>query len=314
MLVVNPTVSSAPPELLEKRIPGRAFTASGLITCMRPIQWVKNGFVLTPLMFAAKMDQPALVLREVLAFIAFCLIASGVYLCNDALDWKADLLHPEKRRRPVPSGRLSAKLAAACGVILLLAGLAVGLELTRLTEELLCIYAVINILYSLWLKNAVILDMMCIAGGFVLRVLAGAAAIQVEASHWLLMCTFLLALFLAIAKRREEVVTLAADRGKHRRVLDNYTLPWLDQASTITASATIVAYALYTVAPETLARFHTDGLIYTLPFVIYGILRYLHLIGSSSTTGNPTAALLKDRPLMVCIAGWAVACGVVIYR
>jgi 4-hydroxybenzoate polyprenyltransferase len=281
---------------------------------MRPSQWIKNGFVLIPLIFSSNLNQPSLALREMLVFAAFCLVASGVYLWNDGLDWKSDLAHPDKRTRPIPSGQLSAGVALTLGPLFVLAGIAAGWLFGVTTVALLASYAAINVLYSLSLKHWAIVDLMCIAVGFVLRVGAGAAAIHVEASHWLLMCTFLLALFLGIAKRRQEIVLLAGDSSRHRRVLDHYMVPWLDQAGTIVAAATIVAYALYTVAPETQARFGTDHLIYTLPFVIYGILRYLKLVHDEEQTGNPTGALLTDKPLLTCLAGWILACAWIIYR
>ena len=287
---------------------------TGLMRCIRPAQWIKNGFVLVPLVFSAHLADAGLMMRESVAFAAFCLVASGIYLWNDSLDWKSDLEHPEKRKRPIPSGQLSAPLAAACGSAFLAAGVGAGLALGRSIGLLLAGYAAMNILYSLRLKHLAIVDLMSIAAGFVLRVVAGAAAINVEASHWLLMCTFLLALFLGIAKRRQELVLLAGDSVRHRKVLDDYTIPSLDQAGTAVSAATIVAYALYTVAPETQARFGTDRLIYTLPFVIYGILRYLHLVHKGDRTGNPTGALLADKPLLICLAGWIVTCAGIIYR
>lgn len=291
-----------------------AFTPLGLVRCMRPAQWIKNGFVLIPLIFSTKLNQPLLALREVLVFAAFCLVASGIYLWNDGLDWKSDLAHPDKKTRPIPSGQLSAGFALAFGPVFVLVGIGAGLALGVPTGLLLASYAAINVLYSLSLKHTAIVDLMCIAVGFVLRVAAGAAAIEVEASHWLLMCTFLLALFLGIAKRRQEIVLLAGDSARHRRVLDHYTVPWLDQAGTIVAAATVVAYALYTVAPETQARFGTDHLIYTLPFVIYGILRYLQLVHDGDRAGNPTGALLTDKPLLICLASWILVCAGIIYH
>ena len=291
----------------------RWFSLRALLRCMRPAQWIKNGFVLIPLIFSVNLNQPSLLIREAVAFSAFCLVASGIYLWNDAFDWKADLTHPEKKMRPIPAGDLSASVARIFGSLLLLTGIAVGFWLGRPLALLLSTYAGINIFYGLWLKHLAILDLMSIAAGFVIRVVAGAAAIGVEASHWILMCTFLLALFLGVAKRRQELLTLAGDSVRHRRVLDQYTLPWLDQAGTIVSAATIVAYALYTVAPETQARFGTDHLIYTLPFVIYGILRYLHLVQGGDRTGNPTNALLKDKPLLLCLLGWVLVCAAIIY-
>jgi 4-hydroxybenzoate polyprenyltransferase len=289
------------------------FTLKGLLACMRPQQWIKNGFVLVPIMFSVNLNQPSLLLREAVAFAAFCLVASGIYLWNDVLDWKADLVHPEKRTRPIPAGKLSPTAAAVFGSLMVLAGITIGVELGRSMGLLLGSYAAINIMYGVWLKHMAILDLMCIAAGFVLRVVAGATAIGVVASHWILMCTFLLALFLGVAKRRQELVMLAGDSVRHRRVLDQYSLGWLDQVGTVVSAATIVAYALYTVAPETQSRFGTDRLIYTLPFVIYGMLRYLHLIQQGDRTGNPTSALLTDKPLLFCLLAWILVCAAIIY-
>jgi 4-hydroxybenzoate polyprenyltransferase len=291
----------------------RASTLGGLVECMRPEQWVKNSCVLAPLLFSARLTDETSLIRALFAAAIFSLAASGVYLCNDAVDWKADLIHPLKRSRPVPSGRLSPRLAAVFGLAMLVGALTAAFLLNRMTGMLVSAYVVLNVLYSGWLKHASILDVMCIAIGFDLRVMTGAAAIQVDASHWLLVCTFLLALFLGIAKRRHEVVTLEQDMSKHRRVLTNYSVAWLDQATTLISGATVVAFALYTVSPETQAKFGTDRLIYTLPFVVYGILRYLQLIHQGSKTGNPTSAMLSDRHLLICIAGWAAACGAIIY-
>jgi decaprenyl-phosphate phosphoribosyltransferase len=297
------------------RGPGKGTSAlTGLVRCMRPSQWIKNGFVFAPLVFSSRLMSPYFALREILACVAFCLTASAIYLWNDALDWKSDLAHPEKKTRPIPSGQLSAALAVAAGSVLLAMGVGAAVALGPKTGLLLAAYAGINILYSLWLKHVAIVDLMSIASGFVLRVVAGSAAILVEPSHWLLMCTFLLALFLGIAKRRQELVLLAGDSSRHRRVLDDYSIPWLDQVGTIVSAAAIVSYALYTVAPETQARFKTDRLIYTLPFVIYGILRYLQLVRDGDRTGNPTGALLTDKKLLICLAGWIVTCAVIIYH
>ena len=224
-------MSSSDTALLQTRAGGSAFTLLGLIRCMRPSQWIKNGFVLIPLIFSSNLNQPSLAVREMLVFAAFCLVASGVYLWNDGLDWKSDLAHPDKRSRPIPSGQLSAGVALSLGPIFVLAGIAAGLPFGVTALTLLAGYAAINVLYSLSLKHWAIVDLMCIAVGFVLRVGAGSAAIHVEASHWLLMCTFLLALFLGIAKRRQEIVLLAGDSSRHRRVLDHYTVPWLDQGA-----------------------------------------------------------------------------------
>jgi len=285
----------------------------GLIECMRPVQWVKNGFVLAVLIFSSHLTEPVYIWRAILAFAAFCMVASGTYLWNDTLDRDQDRAHPEKRNRPIASGRLSPTWAVSVGSLCLLSGVLVAFTVNRSTGTILMTYTTMNILYVLWLKHVAILDVMCIAFGFVFRVMAGAAAADVAPSHWLLLCTFMLALFLGIAKRRQEISTLAGDSSKHRRVLSEYSIPWLDQASVMLAAATVVAYALYTVAPETQVKFKTDHLIYTVPFVIYGILRYLHRMHFSSISGNPTGALVSDRPLLICVAGWLATCAAIIY-
>jgi 4-hydroxybenzoate polyprenyltransferase len=298
---------------VDERLGADGSTFAALLECARPIEWVKNSFVLAPLLFSTHLNQGELVLSGLMACIAFCLAASGIYLWNDLVDWRADLAHPEKKTRPIPSGRLSVATAAISGTLILISGVAVGLRINAPTGLLLCSYVGVNLLYSRWLKHVPILDFMCIALGFVLRVLAGATAVHVQPSHWLLMCTFLLALSLAVAKRRQELVMLDKNSSNHRRVLDHYSLPWLDQVGTALAGATIVAYALYTVSLETQERFGTDRLIYTLPFVIYGILRYLHLVHTSDRTGNPSRLLVSDRPLLICVSVWALICTAIIY-
>jgi 4-hydroxybenzoate polyprenyltransferase len=287
---------------------------AGLIECMRPVQWIKNGFVLAPLIFSRYLTDISMDLRALAAFAAFCLAASGVYLLNDSFDWRADRNHPDKRRRPIPSGRLSPQMAAASGLILAFAAIAGAFLINGLTGWVVLSYALLNGLYSLHLKHVAIVDMLCISTGFVLRVEGGGAAIHVTCSHWLLMCTFLLALFLAIAKRRQEVTTPSLDEsGTHRSVLASYKLVWLDQSATLVGGAALVSYALYAVSAETVARFGTDRLIYTLPFVVFGILRYLHLVHGSDRAGNPTSALIADKQLLLCVGGWVAACAIVIY-
>jgi 4-hydroxybenzoate polyprenyltransferase len=183
----------------------------------------------------------------------------------------------------------------------------------RLTGLLILSYVTLQFGYAVWLKHTAIMDLMCIAMGFVLRVLVGSAAVSVSATHWLLICTFLLALFLGIGKRRQEANLLGQASAAHRPVLVNYSMGWLDHAATMLSSATIIAYALYTVAPDTQTRFGSDRLVYTVPFVVYGILRYLHMMHTDGTAGDPTNSLLADRPLLICVSGWALACVALVY-
>jgi 4-hydroxybenzoate polyprenyltransferase len=304
-----------PQTVISQRV---AFTGSstfaGLIECMRPVQWIKNGFVLAPLIFSRNLTDPAMDLRALAAFASFCLAASAIYLLNDSLDWRADRNHPAKQRRPIPSGRLSPQVAAASGVVLAVAAVLSAFLINRATGWVVLGYALLNSLYSLRLKHVAIVDMVCISVGFVLRVEGGGVAIDVACSHWLLMCMFLLALFLAIAKRRQEAGIPSLDAaGTHRPVLATYHVAWLDQAATLVGGAAVVSYALYAVSPETLARFGTDRLIYTLPFVVFGILRYLHMVQASDLTGNPTSALIADKQLLACVSGWVAVCAAVIY-
>ena len=298
---------------LETMMLVRRSSLASVIECMRPGQWVKNGFVLAPLVFSEKLLDPRSEWKELGAVCAFCLSASAVYLWNDILDRRSDLMHPSKRNRPIPSGRLSVPSAAVACLVLLAAGLILGFGTNPATGVLLCVYMGINVLYGAGLKHVVVMDLMCISLGFVLRVLAGATAIQAQPSHWLLMCTFLLAMTLSIFRRRQEAVTLGKGSADHRRVLGDYSIAWFDQAGTMLSAATIVAYALYTVSPETQARLGTDRLFYTLPFVVFGTLRYLYLVYSGDRTGNPSSALMADKPLLGCVVAWLAACALVIY-
>jgi 4-hydroxybenzoate polyprenyltransferase len=308
--MASPSIRTTPREF---GLDGAVSVLSALVECARPAQWSKNIFVLAALVFCGKWTNLHMALRELIAVAAFSLAASGIYFWNDILDWRSDLAHPTKRHRPIPSGRLRPIVAGFFGSTLLLSAFAIGFAINQTTALLLGMYVAVNTLYVLWLKHQQILDLLCIAVGFVLRVSVGASAINVKPSHWLLMCTFLLSLLLAIAKRRSEVVTLRHDRTLHRRVLEHYSVSWLDQASTLVASSTVVAYALYTVAPETQARFGSDRLIYTLPFIVYGILRYLFLIRTGDSTGDPTMAVIADKLLLICIATWSLTCIALIY-
>jgi len=292
---------------------GQPSTFASLIEIIRPAHWVKNAFVLAPLVFSRKLLDPRSELQAAVAALAFCFAASAVYIWNDILDRTSDQMHPGKCTRPIPSGRLSVRTAGALGVVLLTVSLLLSFAANVPTGMLLSAYLAINVVYSLWLKHAVVLDLMCVSLGFVLRVSAGAAVISVEASHWLLMCTFLLALTLSIFRRREEAIALGDHSVKHRSVLGDYSAAWFDQAGTMLSAATIVAYALYTVAPETQARFGTDRLFYTLPFVVFGVLRYLHLVHKGERTGNPSAVLIEDRPLLWCVLAWIASCALIIY-
>src|SRR5262245_39455268 len=280
---------------------------------MRPWQWVKNLFVLTPLLFSHNLFAPAAVGRALASFVLFCLVSSSVYLLNDIQDRSQDRLHPTKRLRPLAAGELNPGVAFGAMVTFLLVTLAGGVLLDKTLALVLLSYWLINLLYSTWLKDQVILDVFALASGFVLRVVGGGSAISVEISHWLLLCTTLLALFLGFSKRRHELVRLGQGAGAHRQVLGEYNPHFLDMMIGIVTASTVMSYALYTVSEETIRRFHTRGLLLTLPFVLYGIFRYLYLVYHRGEGGDPTQTLLSDRPTLVNFVLWAAVAIVIIY-
>jgi len=277
-------------------------TAAALVRSMRPRQWIKNGVIFAPLIFARKVEIADEALRALAAFVLFCAMASAVYLFNDLLDREGDRLHPEKRHRPIAAGTLSPTVAAVAAAVLALGGLAASWMLSPWFGAAATAYLLLQLCYSLWLKHAVLLDVFAIAGGFVLRVVAGALAVAVPISNWLYLCTGLLALFLALCKRRAELAGLEENAKGHRRNLALYTVPMLEQFTTILAACTILAYALYTLSPDTVAKFGTDRLKFTVPCVIYGLFRYLYLVHRHGAGGSPERVLLSDPPLLGDIA------------
>jgi len=285
-----------------------------IIICMRPHQWVKNLFVLAPLLFGRRIHDPGAVVLALIAFTGFCLLSSSLYLVNDVIDAKADRAHHKKRHRPVASGALPKTLALYCSGVLFLAAVVATMTLGVHFLLLAGGYFFLMVGYCLALKRFLVVDCMVIASGFVMRVVSGAVAIRVEASHWLIVCAFLLALVLGFAKRRQELLTLAISATEHRPVLGQYTLSYLDQVNNILLGATMVSYMLYTVAPETIAKFGTDRLIYGAVFVVYGLLRYMALIQNPNLGGDPSKLLVRDRPLQAAILGWAVFNALVIYH
>lgn len=287
---------------------GPLATVLAIVRAMRPAQWTKNLFVFAPLLFDQHFDQVGRNVRILAAFGIFCCLASGVYLLNDVLDRQADRLHPKKRFRPVASGALPVPLAVAVGVLLIGGGLAwavLGLG-DRWLPKVCVAYVVIQFAYSIWLKHAVILDVLCIASGFVLRILAGAAAIWLIPSTWIVVCAIFVSLFLALCKRRQEVTSLGADAAAHREILAHYPERLLDQLIGAAVSGTLVTYALYTVDDRTIRAhnlFHEGEplpvLAATIPFVIYGVFRYLYLVYRRDEGGSPTSTLLRDVPSLV---------------
>ncbi len=269
----------------------------GLLLSARPKQWLKNGALLAALVFSRRGERLGSVTREAAAVLIFCALVSAVYLFNDILDRDRDRLHPEKRFRPIASGELSIAAAAVAAALLAAAGLGGAALLARPFAGASAAYLVLQLAYSLWVKHWVLLDVFAIAAGFVLRVVAGALAIAVPISNWLYLCTLLLALFLALAKRRAELSTLEGEAEAHRKNLALYSLPLLDQLIAIVSACTILAYSLYTLAPETVQKFGTDGLKFTVPCVLFGLFRYLFLVHRRGAGGSPEKVLLGDGPL-----------------
>jgi 4-hydroxybenzoate polyprenyltransferase len=286
-----------------------------LVSALRPKQWVKNLFVLLPGVFASELFAPETLARLAAAFAVFCAVSSSVYLLNDVLDREADRQHPTKRYRAIASGRVSPSLAVAVAAALAVGGIAAATLVNLPFAGFVAGYLVLTLGYTLHFKHAVILDVMFLAAGFVVRVAAGAAAIEVEASEWLLLCSLLLALFLGFSKRRHELTLLEGGASGHRRVLVHYSPELLDQMIVIVATAVILCYILYTVWPSTVEKFGTKHLIYTVPFVIYGIFRYFYLIHQRQSGGDPTDSLLTDRPLLASVLLWgAIAVGVIYWQ
>jgi 4-hydroxybenzoate polyprenyltransferase len=281
---------------------------------MRPQQWIKNLFLFAALVFSGHLFIAGDVARVCLGFAFFSLSASGLYMFNDIADLERDRLHPVKRLRPLPSGRIGRGTAWTAFALLVAAGLLGGAALERGFFWILLTYVAINILYSLYLKNVVILDVMTIAAGFVLRVLAGAAIISVPTSEWLIICTVLLSLFLGFSKRRHELTVLEDSADTHRAVLQHYSPYFLDQMIGIVTASTVMSYVLYTISEDTVLKFGTKNLIYTVPFVLYGIFRYLYLVHKREEGGDPTRLALTDRPLLLNTILWIVASSAIIYQ
>jgi 4-hydroxybenzoate polyprenyltransferase len=275
-----------------------------LFRALRPQQWIKNLFVYAPLIFSQNVLNQALVLRATLAFLAFCLISSAVYLLNDLRDIEEDRQHPLKAHRPLASGRLKRSTAVAALAIIAPAGFLVALLVNRSFVFIALGYFALQIAYTLWLKHVVILDIFVVASGFLLRVVAGGFAIRVYLSSWLLICTTLLALFLAMGKRRHEIVLMEGRAASHRPILKEYNIYLLDQMISVVTASTLLAYCLYTISEETVAKFGTRNLIFTVPFVLYGIFRYLYLIHQKAEGGTPESLIIRDKPLLVAIALW----------
>lgn len=292
---------------------GRSAVMS-VIVSLRPEQWTKNLIVFAALVFARRLFDPAAVALALAAFLIFCGLSGAVYLVNDVSDQDADRRHPRKSRRPVAAGTLSPAAALAWAAAIGGAALGAAFWLDAGLGWVSAAYVALQALYSRLLKHLVILDVMAIAGGFVLRAVAGGEVIDVPVSDWLLVCTILLALFLGLSKRRHELTLLAGGAGEHRRILEEYDPYLLDQMIAVVAASTLVAYIIYCLSPETTARFGTHWLVLSVPFPIYGLFRYLYIVHRRDGGGSPSDALLNDRPLLACVALWGLTVVAVIYR
>lgn len=284
-----------------------------IIHSLRPQQWIKNLFIFAPLLFSRNLFDLSMGLRVLGAFFLFCLISGASYILNDLMDLEEDKNHPLKRQRPLPSGRLKKKSAFFALVLISVLSLFTALVWNTSFGLVLLLYFLVQIGYSLWLKHIVILDVFLVAAGFALRVIAGGLVISVTISPWLLICTLLLALFLALSKRRHELLLLDDKAAGHRPILSEYSPYLLDQMIAVVTASTVISYCLYTIAAETIAKFGTEHLFATVPFVLYGIFRYLYLIHRRSGGGMPETLILKDKPLLLAIILWVISAALIIY-
>jgi 4-hydroxybenzoate polyprenyltransferase len=277
-----------------------------LLETLRPKQWTKNLLVFVGAVFSQHVGEPMVLTRAAAGFVAFSLLSGSVYLLNDIMDAGADRQHPRKRLRPIASGRLPVPAAWTALPLLWVAVAAISAWLGGPFAIAAGVYLLGNILYSFWLKHHVIIDVFLIANGFVLRAIGGVLLVrkvdpEVLMSPWLLVCTFFGALFLGVSKRRREMVNAGAGASEQRAVLRHYTPDLLDVMLTVSATCTLLAYALYSIWPATVAKFHTEALLYTVPFVAYGVFRYLYLVRVSETSEDPSAVLLSDRPIQATV-------------
>jgi 4-hydroxybenzoate polyprenyltransferase len=291
----------------------RPSVLKALILTLRPEQWTKNLLVFAGLLFGGRLLDETALWQAIAAFWVFCALSSAVYIFNDIADRQADRLHPLKSMRPIASGDLSPVAAGVAGFVLSGFALAAATVMRPELGLAAAAYLLLLLLYSAALKHLVIVDVLVISGGFVLRAVAGAIAVAVPISHWLLVCTTLLALFLALSKRRHELTLLGEGAMSHRRILEEYSPYLLDQMIAVVTASTLVAYTLYTTDAETAARLGTSRLGLTIPFVLYGIFRYLYLIHQKRGGGSPSTMLVTDRPLLACVALWAMSVAVILY-
>ena len=286
---------------------------SDIIRLMRPHQYIKNLFIFLPLFFAARIADTALLLNVFIAFIAFSLVASAIYTLNDYHDIEEDRLHPKKKHRPLASGVISKSQAIGIMTLLLVAGVALMASLSLTATAILLAYVIMNIAYSFYLKHVAILDITIIAIGFVLRLFIGSAVTHISLSMWIVIMTFLLALFMALAKRRDDVLIYLDTGKKMRKVIDGYNLQFLDSAMAIMASVVIVAYTIYTTSAEVVERVRSEYLYLTALFVIVGIMRYLQIAFVQKESGSPTRIILEDRFMQLTLLGWIISFAWILY-
>jgi 4-hydroxybenzoate polyprenyltransferase len=295
-------------------------TVRAVVTSLRPHQWTKNlvVFAAWPLgtvegHLSQHLFDLGSVWRVLAAFAIFCGLSGAVYLLNDVSDIERDRLHPRKRLRPIASGQLGRQPALVISALLAVGACGSSLALGYRFAGVALAYVLLNLLYSFWLKNVLIVDALTVSLGFLLRAVAGALAISVEINDWLLICTILLALFITLCKRRHELTSLNDTASGHRRILAEYSPYLLDQMIAVVTASCVMAYALATTAPETVAKYGTHRLAWTIPFVLYGIFRYLYLVHQKEQGGSPTDILLTDRPLLIDVALWGLAIVVIVY-
>jgi len=286
---------------------------SDIVRLLRPSQWSKNAVLFAALIFSKHLFDIRYVELVGASFFVFCAMASGAYVMNDLRDCERDRQHPLKSLRPLPSGRVSRGTATVLALVLMGAGIAGAVTLGRGFATMAGLYLALQVAYTFWLKEVVILDVMAIAAGFVIRAVAGGVVIRVPVSPWLVICTFLLMTFVGFCKRRHELVLLEARATDHRASLREYSPYFLDQMIAVCTASTVVAYAIYTASPEVIKKLGTDKLYVTIPFVLFGIFRYLYLVHQREEGGNPTQLVLSDRPLLANLLLWLLTAVLLVY-
>jgi 4-hydroxybenzoate polyprenyltransferase len=309
----RPAISDAPMSR-SAATSGRRSLPISLLISLRPGQWTKNLFVFAGLLFSLKLFEAQAIVTAIEAFAIFCALSGIVYLLNDVVDRDTDRRHPAKCTRPIAAGDLSTPVALGASALIGALALTAAFRLSWQFGVVAATYVGLQALYSISLKHIVILDVLTIAVGFVLRAVAGAVVLNVMISHWLLVCMILLALFIALAKRRHELVLLADDAISHRPILGEYSAYLLDQMIAVVTASTLIAYIFYTISPETEQKFGTTWLGLTIPFPLYGIFRYLYLVHRREGGGSPADLLLNDRPLLACVTFWVLAVVLIIYH